>query len=175
MIYGAPTKGSDGLYFVKVLDDDKKKKFIQLNRTKNLTLTSQSEVTINLDSEKNMQKVQDINELNIKTAVENSAEWFGKELPEDVVRAAYTASLVNDELTCDRIPQTRVFNSNQEAVDISKLKSENTCTVILELAGIWFAKKAFGPVWNLVQVKVCDDPDVQDLYPEEYIIADDDQ
>ena len=29
-----------------------------------------------------------------------------------------------------------------------------TCSIFVEFAGIWFAKKAFGPTWNLVQVKI---------------------
>ena len=34
MIYTAPTKGEDGLYFVKVLNDDKRKCLVQLNKVK---------------------------------------------------------------------------------------------------------------------------------------------
>ena len=29
-----------------------------------------------------------------------------------------------------------------------------TCSIFVEFAGIWFAKKAFGPTWNIVQVKI---------------------
>ena len=34
MIYNAPAKGEDGLYFVKALNDNKRKCLIQLNNVK---------------------------------------------------------------------------------------------------------------------------------------------
>jgi hypothetical protein len=176
MIYDTPSKGEDGLYFVKATNDDKKKCFVQVNRVGNVSLSGENtEVTLNLLTENNVKKITDVDELNITAAVENAASWFGKNLTEDVIRAAYTSSLVNDQFTCERIVQTRVFNSNLEVVDISTVTPENTCTAVLEFAGLWFAKKAFGPVWNLVQVKVFDDPVVEEAYPEDYIIRDEDE
>jgi len=44
MIYNAPTKGEDGLYFVKVLNDDKRKSLVQLNKVK-ITDVSLSDLT----------------------------------------------------------------------------------------------------------------------------------
>jgi hypothetical protein len=38
------------------------------------------------------------------------------------------------------------------------------CSIMLEYAGLWFAKKAFGPTWNLVQVKMNPEP-VQEPEP----------
>jgi hypothetical protein len=70
---------------------------------------------------------------------------------------------------------TRVFNSQQEVVDFETVQPEKTCDVILEFAGIWFAKKAFGPTWNVVQVRIHDDPEpILDTYPEEYAFVDED-
>jgi len=43
--------------------------------------------------------------------------------------------------------------------------------VILEFAGLWFAKKSFGSSWNVVQVRVHPDP-ILDTYPEEYAFVD---
>ena len=34
MIYNTPAKGEDGLYFVKVLNDEKRKCLVQLNKVK---------------------------------------------------------------------------------------------------------------------------------------------
>jgi hypothetical protein len=173
MIYDKPNKNEDGLYFVKALGDNKKRHYLQLNRVTELSLSGDSsEFSMNLVTEKNIQKITDLDELNIKSAVENSVSWFGKKLSEDVVRAAYTSSLMSNDFTCEKIPQTKVFNANQELVNFDNIKPSSTCTVITEFAGLWFAKKAFGPVWNLVQVKVFDDPVVKDLYPEEYAIVD---
>lgn len=48
MIYNAPTKGEDGLYFVKVLNDDKRKSLIQLNKVKVTDVSG--EITMDLGS-----------------------------------------------------------------------------------------------------------------------------
>jgi len=50
---------------------------------------------------------------------------------------------------------------------------------LIEFSGLWFAKKAFGPSWNLVQVKVHEEkksePEIheKESYPDEYTIQDD--
>jgi hypothetical protein len=61
---------------------------------------------------------------------------------------------------------------------------------MLEYAGLWFAKKAFGPSWNLVQVKLNPEPEPTpepepepeptpepepeiEAYPEDIVIEDD--
>jgi hypothetical protein len=54
------------------------------------------------------------------------------------------------------------------------MKQGKKCNVILEFAGIWFAKKAFGPAWNVIQVKVFDEPNLE-VYPEEYAFQDDEE
>ena len=59
-------------------------------------------------------------------------------------------------------------------VDFDVVQPEKTCDVILEFAGLWFAKKSFGSSWNVVQVRVHPDP-VLDTYPEEYAFVDDEQ
>ena len=46
--------------------------------------------------------------------------------------------------------------------------------MIVEFSGLWFAKKTFGPIWNLVQVKLFADPIVDD-YPEDYAFEDTDE
>jgi len=53
------------------------------------------------------------------------------------------------------------------------------CSVILEFNGLWFAKKAFGPAWNVVQVKLLKvEPDevgetFDETYPEDCMFEDD--
>jgi hypothetical protein len=172
MIYNTPTKGEDGLYFVKALNDDKRKYLIQLNKVKIADVSG--EIVMDIASEVNRQKIDDIDARNLEAALENCESWFGKKLGENVIKGAYTSNLSGDMLTCDRIDATKVFNTQQELVDFEVVQSEKTCDVILEFAGIWFAKKAFGPTWNVVQVKVHDDP-VIDTYPEHYAFVEDEE
>jgi hypothetical protein len=172
MIYNAPAKGEDGLYFVKALNDDKRKSFVQLNGVKVSDVTE--EIVLDLISEMNTQKIADIDEKNLVAAHENCEAWFGKKLSENVVKGAYTPSVKDAQVTADRIEVTKVFNAQQEKVDFEMVQPGKVCDVILEFAGLWFAKKAYGSTWNIVQVRVHDDP-IIDTYPEEYAFVDETQ
>jgi len=91
-----------------------------------------------------------------------------------VIKGAYTPSVVNGQLTADRLEVTKVFNAQQESIDFEGVQSGKNCNVILEFAGLWFAKKAFGSTWNIVQVKVLEDP-ILDVYPDGYAFVDEDE
>lgn len=172
MLYNAPVKGDDGLYFVKALNDNKRKCLVQLNKVKVSEVSG--EVVFALISDTNIDKIKNVDSQNLVAAHENAESWFGKALSEKVVEGAYTPSLVNDQLSGDKIEVTKVFNSAREVVDFDLVQPEKTCDVILEFSGLWFAKKAFGSSWNIVQVRLHDDP-VLDVYPDEYSFIDDDQ
>jgi len=76
MIYNAPAKGEDGLYFVKALGDDKRKRFVQLNKVEIADVSG--DVVIDIVSEANIKKIEDIDEQNLVAAHENCETWFGK-------------------------------------------------------------------------------------------------
>ena len=174
MIYNAPTKGEDGLYFVKTLNDDKRKCLVQLNKVKVTDVSG--EIVMDLGSEVNTQKINTIDTANLEAALENCESWFGKKVSDGVIRGAYTSNLNETAMTCDRIEATKVFNTQQEPTDFDLVQPEKTCDVILEFAGIWFAKKAFGPTWNVVQVRVHDDPEpILDTYPDGYAFVEDEE
>lgn len=172
MIYNAPAKGDDGLYFVKTLNDEKRKYFVQLNGVKVADVSG--EIVLDLVSDANIQKIEGIDAGNLEAASENCESWFGKKLSENVVKGAYTPSVVNGQLTGERLDVTKVFNAQQEVVDFEGVQPGKNCNVILEFAGLWFAKKAFGASWNVVQVKVLEDP-ILDVYPDGYAFVDEDE
>jgi len=171
MLYNAPAKGDDGLYFVKALNESKRKCLVQLNKVKVADVSG--DVVLDLSSEANLAKIQAIDEQNLAAAQENCETWFGKQLSENVVKGAYTSSVVDGQLTGERIEVTKVFNAQQEQVDFENVQVGKSCDVILEFAGLWFAKKSFGSSWNVVQVRVHPDP-ILDTYPEEYAFVDED-
>lgn len=174
MIYNTPTKGEDGLYFVKTLNDDKRKCLVQLNKVKVTDVSG--EIVMDLGSEVNTQKINTIDTANLEAALENCESWFGKKVSDGVIRGAYTSNLDDTAMTCDRIEATKVFNTQQETIDFDLVQPDKTCDVILEFAGIWFAKKAFGPTWNVVQVRVHDDPEpILDTYPDGYAFVEDEE
>lgn len=172
MIYNAPAKGDDGLYFVKTLNDEKRKYFVQLNGVKVADVSG--EIVLDLVSDANIQKIEGIDAGNLEAANENCESWFGKKLSENVVKGAYTPSVVNGQLTGERLDVTKVFNAQQEVVDFEGVQPGKNCNVIFEFAGLWFAKKAFGASWNVVQVKVLEDP-ILDVYPDGYAFVDEDE
>ena len=152
MIYNSPTKADDGMRHVKAYTDEKKRCFIQLPGVKVLDIDSEmGEVTLELTGEENQAKIETIHASNIQSAVENAKEWFGKELPEKTITNAYTKE---DTLSTDKTQATRIFNSKNEEVDFETLAPGTTCSIFVEFSGLWFAKKAFGPSWNIVQVKI---------------------
>lgn len=169
MLFNSPTKGDDGLYFVKALNDDKRKCLVQLNKVKIADISG--DVVFDLSSESNISKIEEIDTLNLEAARDNCESWFGKELSENVLKGAYTTSIVDGQLTGERIEVTKIFNSQQELIDFEEVQAGRTCDVILEFAGIWFAKKSFGSSWNVVQVRVHPDP-ILDTYPDGYAFVD---
>jgi hypothetical protein len=169
MLYNAPAKGDDGLYFVKALNDTKRKCLVQLNGIKVVDVSG--DVVLDLATEDNLGKIGAIDALNLEAAQENCETWFGKQLSEKVIEGAYTSSVADGQITGECIEATKVFNTQQEQVDLETVQPGKTCDVILEFAGLWFAKKSFGSSWNVVQVRVHPDP-ILDTYPEEYAFVD---
>jgi hypothetical protein len=161
MIYVKLTKGEDGLYHVRAFTDERKRYFVQLD---DVTITDLSgEVVLEVSSD----KVDAIHELNIQNAIENSEAWFGKKLQEKTLRSAYTRE---ETLSAERIPGTKIFDHDKSPVDFETLAPGEVCSVIVEFAGLWFAKKAFGPSWNLVQVRKRQPEETFDeSYPEDYM------
>ena len=166
MIYDKLTKGDDGLYHVRAFTDERKKYFVQLN---DVTITDVGEdVVFELV---NTEKVDIIHEQIIQDAIDNSVEWFGKKLAEKTLRSAYTRE---DTISAEHIADTKVFNSEKEIIGFDVIKPGDLCSVIVEFSGLWFAKKAFGPSWNIVQVKARQPEEKFDeTYPENYMFEDD--
>jgi hypothetical protein len=162
MLFKAPTKGDDGIYYARATDDTKKKVFVQLNKVK---VHDSTAATVTFDTNApSRKKLQKIETENLQQALEHSVEWFGREMSEEALSAAYYNDLT--QLTAERIAPTKIFNADAEVVDFDALVKGKKCNVILEFVGLYFAKSSFGPVWNLVQVKLHADP--QPEYPEEF-------
>ena len=151
MIYDTLSKGEDGLYHSRALNDEKKRYFIQLNEVTVSDVDQETgEVSFEVTGEDNQAKVESVHITNLQSALENSKTWFGKELPEKTVSGAYT---ISENLETDRISATRIFDHSKESVEFNSLTVGMTCTALVEFSGLWFAKKAFGPSWSIFQWK----------------------
>jgi hypothetical protein len=186
MIYGTLSKGEDGLYHVKAATDEKKRCYVQVKNAL-VTEDADDEITFDLSNAVGVEKVEDIHANNITAANENSVTWFGKQLPEKTITKVYTKQ---DTLSADKISATKVFSANKELLTEVPSLVGSKCSIMLEYAGLWFAKKAFGPQWNLVQVKLLPEPAPEpvpepepeptpepepevEAYPDEIVIEDD--
>tara|TARA_B100001113_G_scaffold20652_1_gene15282 strand:- start:3441 stop:3986 length:546 start_codon:yes stop_codon:yes gene_type:complete len=177
MIYNTPTRGDDGMYHVKAITDEKKRCFVQLSNVKVTEVDNDSgEVSFEVTDEDNQAKLNIIHVSNLQSAVENAKEWFGKELSDKTINNAYARE---GDISADKIEATRIFDSEKQVVDFEKLEVGMTCSIFVEFSGLWFAKKAFGPSWNLVQVKIHEDekppeetePEIE-AYPDQYMFED---
>jgi len=171
MLFKAPSKGDDGIYYARATTDDKKKIFLQLNKL-TVKASSESQVTLEL-THAAKKKIAALDEDNLQQALENAESWFGREMTKDALTAAYFSS--ESELTADRIAPTKVFSSEAEIGDFSAIKKGSKVNAIVEYAGLYFAKTSFGPIFNIVQVKIHADPVPE--YPSEFAFAasDDDE
>ena len=169
MLFKAPSKGDDGIYYARATTDDRKKVFLQLNKL-TVRASSESQVTFKL-THAARKKIVALDEDNLQQALENAESWFGREMTKDALTAAYffTVGQVSGELTADRIAPTKVFSSEAEIVDFSAIKKGSKVNAIVEFVGLYFAKTSFGPIFNVVQVKIHADPVPE--YPSEFAFA----
>ena len=172
MIYSNPIKGDDGLYHVRTYTDERKRRFLRVNDVKIVDITD-DDITFDVNGS---EIIDSLHDMNTKSAIENTETWFGKKVSEKTIRSSY----IRDEvITADCIKHTKIFDSDKTNIERDMLEVGQMCSVIFEFEGLWFAKKAFGPAWNVVQVKVhtpetCDtQEDFDDTYPDDYMFGDD--
>jgi hypothetical protein len=170
MLYGVPSKLPDGRYFLKVTQDSGDRCVHQVNNVK--LATDGNQVTITVPSDTTL--FSDIDEQIITQAKESKVLWFGKEIADETVVAAYQKS-VNPEhelsaslVTIKGEVVTVFYDTQKKRVD---LVQSGSVDVLLELSGLVFTKRAFEPVWKVVQgrVKAPQKP----KFPREYLFKDD--
>lgn len=165
----------DGRRYTKATGDDGNRVMIQLN---NVNLVSKFDdtdtVTIELQDHG---PVSDIDEQNITAAVENCEAWFDREVPKKTLETAYTSSLKDSTMNVSKATVngkvvTRIYDSTRTPVESSDVGEMQKCDVILEYSGLWFAKKTFGPIWRIAQVRIRAKP--KSVYPDEYLFQGED-
>ena len=160
MEYGKPVKLQDGRYFVRISNKDGSRVLKQLNNT---------EV-----HEHNCYKVSsdlsDYDNQMVSQAEVCSEEWFGKKIDIESLKRAFDSSVSANMLEAPPVPRkTKVFDCDRNEVALDVLVPGAKCDIIVELSGIWFLKKSFGPVWRLVQARL----KKQSTFPQKYIFEDD--
>ena len=174
MEYGTPVKIPDGRYFLKVSAKGDARVFHQVNNVQvDGTLTKETrQVSLKVPSKSLFESID--NEL-LSQAEVSKLEWFGKDVSAETIRSAYQASLSADgELSASLAAikgkvVTTFFDAQKNPIE----EISGACDFLFELAGLWFLKRSFGPIWRVVQVRQRAAPKPKTKgYPVEFQFAD---
>lgn len=163
MEYGKPSKLQDGRYFLRITRDGGERVLKQINNV---------EV-----QEANCFKVPvDLHEYDddiLAQAEKSSEEWFGKKFDMDSLKKAFDSSVNTGLLEApfarrNSTIATKVFDCKRKEVAVEVLVPGTRCDILVELAGLWFLKKSFGPVWRVIQVRL----KKESTFPSKYMFSD---
>jgi hypothetical protein len=149
LAFEAPVKLNDGRYFVKITNEDKTRVFKQINKCK-ITGPGVYKVPVDLSS---------YDDIIVNKAAESSEIWFGKVIPDETLKNMYENSITADAFEASLMKVkgkcvTTVFDTDKNEVSVDALEVGKSCNLIVELSGIWFLKKSFGPIWRVVQARI---------------------
>mgnify|MGYP006271430321 CR=1 FL=1 len=156
MEYGKPQKLPDGRYFLRISGAQHQVNGLVLQdeltaKSANFKIPDGSDVFKTVDAE-------------LLTQAKNcKVEWFGKELSDETIANAYQESVTDGVLGATLASVkgqviTTAYDTQRNPVELGDVKPETKCDVVLELAGLWFLKKSFGPIWRVVQLRVRGSP-----------------
>ena len=151
-----PKQLQDGRYFSKISNDEEGSRvFKQFNKVNILSNFSEAPSVV-IDVSDHQDTFDSIDVENKQAAKINSEAWFGKVLTDKTLEAAYTKPVSQDgEITVTKIrPDISIYDHSKNPINAEDLPENTVCDVIMELSGLTFSKKSFGPVWRLVQVKL---------------------
>lgn len=155
MEYSAPVKVPDGRYYMKVSGSNR----IQLNKL-NIASFDSKPLMISL-SEAQLDQVKSLEDQVVSKALESSVEWFGREISTATIAKAFQSSISDNTFeTCLATSKggviTSFWDSNKNPKDQSTEWSD--VDIIVELSGVWFLQKSFGPIFKVIQVKESKQP-----------------
>jgi len=141
-MYSAPEKLQDGRFYVRV----DPAYYVQLQSV-TVGELSASEVLLH----GNLSKIAEEDSKIVDAAVENSTAWFSRQFPRETLQNYYQSSIEDSSLQV--VSEKPVFFAPNKEITKEPPASGSICSVLLQLDGIWFLKRSFGPVWKLVQVR----------------------
>jgi hypothetical protein len=152
MEYGKPQKLPDGRYFLRISNSSHQVNGLVLQdgleaKSVNFKVPSDFDLFKTVDAEL------------LSQAKANKVEWFGKELSDETITNAFQESVTDGILGASLASVkgqviTTAFDTQRNQLELDAVKADTKCDVVLELSGLWFLKKSFGPIWRVVQVRV---------------------
>lgn len=165
MEYGKPTKLQDGRYFVKITNKENGSRVLkQINGV-------EVQDPVNCFRVEGT-SLEEFDSQIISQAEVCSEEWFGRKVELEQLKKAFDSSVSAGIFEAPPVPKkTKVYDFERKEVSLETLTAGTRCDIIVELSGIWFLKKSFGPVWRLVQARL----KKESTFPQKYIFEDSDQ
>lgn len=167
MEYGKPSKLQDGRYFLRVTNGDGSRVLKQINAVE-IQEANCLKVPSSVDA-----LLREYDDDILAAAEKNSEEWFGKKFDSDSLKKAFDCSVNTGILEAPFAKRagtvaTRVFDCDRKEVSPDVLVTGTKCDVLVELVGVWFLKKSFGPVWRLIQARL----KKESTFPSKYMFSD---
>lgn len=168
MEYGKPQKLPDGRYFLRVSG--------AIHQVNGLILQDTFETkSVNFKVPESLNIFSTIDEQILTQAKASRVDWFGKELSDETITNAFQESITDNLLSASLATvkgqvTTTAYDVLKNTIELSTIKDGTKCDLVLELSGLWFLKKSFGPVWRILQVRVRGDS--KPVTPKEYMFND---
>lgn len=153
MEYGTPVKLPDGRYFLKMANA-----LHQVNGVVLVDKLTDGNISFKIPAS-SQEVISKCDEDILTKAKECKVEWFGKELSDETIQAAYQESMTEDMLSVAPAKLKgevilTAYDTKKNQLELADVKQGSICDAVFELAGLWFLKKSFGPIWRVVQVRV---------------------
>lgn len=177
MEYSQPVKIPDGRYYLKVTKGGERV-FYQLNKLKlvddNLLATKNLSFTL---PESAVDILSAVEQELLSQAISSKMEWFGKEISDETIAKAYQSAIDHGTFQAPLATvngQTVVvaYDSNKDAVELKNIQKDSVVDVLVELSGLWFLKKSFGPIFRLAQIRVPLQAASRKTFPTQYLFDD---
>jgi len=177
MEYSQPIKIPDGRYYLKVTKGGERV-FYQLNKVKlsDDTLFAAKNLSFEMN-EMNQSIIAAVEQELVQQAVTSKMEWFGKEISDETISKAYQSALESSIFqaplaTVNGKVVTVAYDSQKTSVDMATLQKDAVLDILVELSGLWFLKKSFGPIFRIAQIRVAAPPVQKKTFPTEYLFDD---
>lgn len=170
MEFGKPVKIPDGRYYMKIAGNGVA---IQLNKMEVGTLTKELSLQLNEAQQETIRKYEA--EI-VAKAKECSLDWFGREVSPAAIEKAFDSALTDGKFDVQLSTSrgqvvTRFFGADKQPKQIEEVSGR--VDLIVELTGVYFFKKSFGPIFRVIQVK--ESASSTKKVPTEYLFQDEEE
>lgn len=117
-----------------------------------------------------LSKMEQLDDILLNHAVQESPTWFGKPLSRDIVQEFfrplvrapkdpnYAATMKIKIPVLNGHPNCVFFDEERNQVPMETITKGTTARFLVELSGVWFVNKHFGLSWRLVQCAIASRP-----------------